>query len=449
MQSLVQKYLEQIYSSVLPDSSGWLADYIPELAVVNPEKFGICIATIDGTVYEVGDAEWPFTIQSVSKPFTYGMALADNGEQAVDAKIDVEPSGDAYNEISLERGTGRPLNPMINAGAILAASLVNGAEPEEQFERLRDFYSRFAGRELPLDYNVFTSEHDAGDRNRAIAYMLRTVGVLDQLPEDALDVYFRQCSVQVTARDLALMAATLANTGMQPLTGEQVLSPQLVRRVLSVMTTCGMYDAAGDWVSAVGLPAKSGVGGGILAVLPGQIGIAAYSPRIDRHSHSVRGVKACRALSDTFDLHFLNVTRGSRSIVRARYDLKRRTSTAARTPAQRGILAAHGDRVQFFELHGDLLFGGAEAVARGLADEAGSFDIVVIEIGGVDQISDVARRLLLDARGALAVEGKTGILVDPENRLVDEEDIDDSNAFTELADAVTWCEEELLKRYGT
>ncbi len=177
---------------------------------------------------------------------------------------------------------------MINAGAIAAVSLVPGSSPDERFALIQDYYSAFAGRRLDIDAEVYASEKTTGDRNRAIAYMLASFGVLDDDPDEVLDVYFRQCSLKVTATDLARMAATLARNGMNPLTGRRVTDAAVVRRTLSVMVTCGMYDAAGDWVSAVGMPAKSGVGGGILAVLPGQLGIGTYSPLLDARGNSVR-----------------------------------------------------------------------------------------------------------------------------------------------------------------
>lgn len=203
-----------------------------------------------------------------------------------------------------------PKNPMINAGAIAAVSLVPGRTADEKFDLIQEFYSGFAGRRLEIDHQVYASEKATGSRNRAIAYMLDSFGVLDGDPDDVLDVYFRQCSFKVTSTDLARMAATLARGGINPMTGRRVTDGAVVRRTLSVMVTCGMYDAAGDWVSAVGMPAKSGVGGGIVAVLPGQLGIGVYSPLLDAKGNSVRGVRVCRSLSEQLGLHFLTVAKG-------------------------------------------------------------------------------------------------------------------------------------------
>ena len=216
MRSLVLDYLDGVYRELSGDTSGSVADYIPELAVVDPDSFGICLATSDGYVYEAGDSRKRFAIQSVSKPFTYALALADRGLAAVAAKIDVEPSGEPFNEISLDPVTERPRNPMINAGAITAASLVAGRHADERFERLRAFYSRFAGRDLQLDEDMFASEDRTGNRNRAIGYMLRSFGILEEDPQTTLSVYFRQCSIEVDCRDLSLMAATLADSGVHP-----------------------------------------------------------------------------------------------------------------------------------------------------------------------------------------------------------------------------------------
>ena len=219
MRSLVTDYLDGVYRDLLGERSGSVADYIPELAVVDPESFAICLATCDGTVYEAGDSRKRFAIQSISKPFTYALALVDAGLEAVAERIDVEPSGEPFNEISLDPITERPRNPMINAGAITAASLVAGSTSVARFARIQDFYSRFAGRDLALDESMFASEDRTGHRNRAIGYMLRSFGILDEDPQLTLDVYFRQCSIEVDCRDLSLMAATLANNGVQPVIG--------------------------------------------------------------------------------------------------------------------------------------------------------------------------------------------------------------------------------------
>jgi len=452
MGNVVDEFITRVFDVVRGDHGGAVADYIPELAAVDPDRFGIAVATSDGHVYEVGDTAVPFTIQSISKPFTYALALADRGVDAVAEKIDVEPSGEPFNEISLDPDTERPRNPMINAGAITSASLVAGSNTDERFGRIRSLYSRCAGRQLPLDDAVYTSEAKTGHRNRAIGYMLRSFGVITDDPDEAVDLYFRQCSIEVTCRDLALMAATLANNGINPLTRDRVLDPALVERVLSVMTTCGMYDAAGEWVTEVGMPAKSGVGGGVLAVLPGQLGIAVYSPRLDRHGNSVRGVRACRELSRDLELHFLHVTRAARSSIRARYSVGSAPSRTRRTDAERAALDRIGDRGRIYELHGDLLFTGAETAVREIDGARDDLEAVVVDVRRVDEVSAVAQRMIEALRADLARHGCRTALVDPKGlfgHTTSSLTPDDPHGrvFADPDAATAWCEEVLLARH--
>lgn len=397
MADLVQRYLDQLVAEYAVVDDGELADYIPELTRVDTTGFGLTLSSSDGFLYESGDARTQFTIQSISKPFTYALALDVAGQEVVDAKIGVEPSGDAFNEISVDPHTKTPKNAMINAGAIAAVSLVPGAGPDERFAKIRDFYSACAGRPLELDEDVYRSEKATGDRNRAIAYMLSSFGVLDE-PDDVLDVYFRQCSLKVTSVDLARMAATLARGGINPQTGRRVTSTAVVRRTLSVMVTCGMYNWAGDWVSAVGMPAKSGVGGGIAAVLPGQLGIGVYSPRLDSRGNSVRGVLVCRALSERLGLHFLTVSRESRATIRAVYQAY--------------------DGVRVYEMHGDLMFAGAERVLRTVDRDSDDFAVAILDVTRVDTINDPARALLASMSETLNAAGKKGLVVDPDAAVI-------------------------------
>ena len=344
------------------DRAGAVADYIPELTRVDPDGYGLSLCMHDGHLYSHGDSAEQFTIQSISKALTYALVLTRLGPREVDAKIGVEPSGEAFNEISVD-GARRPKNPMINAGAIMSASLLlpqvrdadsatmDSESPEVRtvdavFDDLVSFYSACAGRRLHIDDAVYRSERRTGARNRAIAYMLDSFGVLDADPEAALDLYLRQCSLRVTTDDLAVIGCTLATGGVNPRTGRQIVSPEVAQRVLSVMTTCGMYDGAGDWVSSVGLPAKSGVGGGILAILPGQLGIGVYSPRLDAHGNSVRGIDTCRHLSTDLGLHMFNVTRESRVTMRATYDIGEFEVGADWTERERGYLRTCRDRVR-------------------------------------------------------------------------------------------------------
>ena len=256
------------YESV---KEGAVADYIPELAGVDPDRFGIALASVRGHVYSAGDDEVAFTIQSSSKPFVYALAVGELGSDVVERHVGLEPSGEPFNAISLDAITGRPDNPLINAGAIVTTSLIPGGDPAARFERIHRFVSACAGRTLGVDEAVFRSEHDTGDRNRALAFLARSTGVLGSDVEAATSLYFRQCSILVTGRDLSVMAATLANNGVNPITGETVMHEDVARTTLAVMAMCGMYNSSGEWMVRVGLPAKSGVGGGIVAVKPGPV----------------------------------------------------------------------------------------------------------------------------------------------------------------------------------
>jgi glutaminase len=361
--SPILAYLRRLHERFLPLRDGEVATYIPELARVDADAFGIVIATVDGAVYEVGDARARFTIQSMSKPLTYAAILESRGEAAVRRRIGVEPTGDAFNAITLEHAGGTPLNPMVNAGAIAAVGLLEGEGTEDRTARLVETYGAFCGRALRIDTAVYASERDTGHRNRAIAHLLRSTGALDGDPDDVVDTYFRQCSAEVDTRDLALVAATLANGGRHPLTGIQAASDATVRDVLSVMATCGMYDGAGEWLFEVGLPAKSGVSGGILAVLPGRLGIGVWSPRLDRHGNSVRGVAVCRAMAAELELHLV---RGQRDAgpIRTRTTVAGLPSKRHRSPAERERLQAEPAASMVLELQGELGFVAAERLAR-------------------------------------------------------------------------------------
>ncbi len=446
--SPIDAYLARLHQDWLPDRSGAVADYIPPLALADPDSFGITVTTTEGHSYEVGDSRERFTIQSMSKPFTYGLALADRGFDAVDAKVGVEPSGEAFNSISLAPGSGRPLNPMINAGAITSTSLVAGASAGEKEGRVVDFYGRFAGRPLEVDAEVYESERDTGHRNRAIGHMLRAFGVLEEDPDEALDLYFRQCSVSVDCRDLSLMAATLANGGVNPLTGDRVLARDHVDRVLSVMTTCGMYDSAGEWVVDVGMPAKSGVGGGVLAVLPGQLGIAVFSPPLDPHGNSVRGVEVCRQISTDLNLNLLHVARSSRSAVRRTYTVAEVPSRRRRPEAQSAALAAAGSRCMVQILHGDLVFAAMESVVRGIVERAAGIDVEVLDLTEVTELDLGAGRLLVGLGASMAAEGRALAIVPADADLLDGLPTEDLEIFPDLDRATEWCEERLLAAHG-
>ncbi len=274
-------------------------DFGPDAA-----RLALAAVTVDGEVHTVGDHEVAVPLHSVSKVFTYGQVLADLGPQEVLARVGVEPSGDPFNALRVDERTMRPFNPMVNAGALVTTSLVPGPDPDARFARILDTLRAFAGGdELTVDADTLEAELATADRNRGIAYLLRSAGLLQGDAEAVLTRYLKQCAVHVTTAQLALMAATLATGGRNPRTGAQVLPRRRVRDVLSVMHTCGMYDFAGEWAFEIGFPAKGGVGGLILAVIPGKMGIAVFSPPLDAYGNSVKGVQTCRELSTRLGLH--------------------------------------------------------------------------------------------------------------------------------------------------
>jgi len=405
--SPIHAYLADLHARHARNTSGALADYIPELTHADPEWFGICIATRDGVVYEMGDTAQPFTIQSVSKPFTYGLALADHGEAAVLAKIGVEPSGDAFNAISLRPQTGAPMNPLINAGAIAACGLVRGDGVDGRISRILEMFGRFAGRTLDVDERVYASESATGHRNRAIGWMLRTFGVLPDEPTPTLETYFRQCAIRVTCRDLAIMGATLANGGVNPVTGARALDAAYVDNVLSVMATCGMYDFSGEWLYQTGLPAKSGVGGGILAVQPARLGIGVFSPRLDEHGNSVRGIAVCRELAADLGLHIFDVSRRPAPVVRL--TTTRRTVASSRRRPQMAADYLHGvgNRLRLYQLQGALVFASVEPVIRELISRAETADAFIVNLRSVQSLDGAGARLLARTHATLASLGKS------------------------------------------
>ncbi|HEY9306947.1 MAG TPA: glutaminase A [Microbacterium sp.] len=297
--------LDEVLEDIRPLRDGAPAGYIPELAAADPERLALAVVGPRGRVRAVGDIGHEFTIQSISKPFVLALALADRGRDAVLRKVGAEPSGEPFNAISLEPGTGRPANPMVNAGAIATSALIPGDGVDDRTSRIAAGLSAFAGRSLWVDEQVYESESATGDRNRALAHLLRSHGILEGSVDVAVETYFRQCSLLVTVRDLAVMSATLAFGGVNPVTGERVVAEVVARDVLSIMTSCGMYDFSGEWLLRVGLPAKSGVSGGLLAVAPSQFGVAAFSPRLDAHGNSVRGIALLETLAERFGMHTL------------------------------------------------------------------------------------------------------------------------------------------------
>jgi glutaminase len=446
-------FLEHCLAKYGADNSGAMADYIPELNKANPAHFGIALATIDGHVYEAGDTEVEFTIQSISKAFVFGLALEIAGHELVETKIGVEPSGEAFNSIRLT-SDNRPFNAMVNAGAIACSGLIHSVEGSGAFERVLDALSRFAGRKLGVDEAVFESERTTGDRNRAIGYLLRNYSVVQGNVDEVLDVYFRQCSILVTARDLAVMAGTLANSGVNPVTNEKVISPYAVARTLSVMTSSGMYDYAGEWVYRVGIPAKSGVGGGIIASLPGQFGLGTFSPPLDSHGNSVRGLKVCEALSSHFHLHMLNRTVDVRTSIIADYDIKGISSRRMRQPHEQAILDEHYRAIRVIELVGALTFSNADFVSRQFA-AATRPDLLIIDLRRVPAVTQGAASLLSDMVRDLASVNVTVVFCGTEKSSPVWHTIaaaagpgSEARRFDLLDEGIEWAEDQLIYRHG-
>ena len=437
--------------------SGEVASYIPELATADPAWFGISMVTADGSVYEVGDTRREFTIQSISKPLTFALALETVGEEVVREHVDVEPSGEAFNSINLQPGTGRPLNPMVNAGAIATTSLVTPMGFEQPIDRILHEYSAFAGRHLEVDEQVFRSENETGHRNRAIAYLLRNAEVVDHEVEDVVETYFRQCSTLVTCRDLATIAATLASTGINPVTEERVLREDTVRNVLSVMASCGMYDSAGDWLYTVGLPAKSGVAGGIIAVLPGQLGIAVYSPPLDIHGNSVRGVKVCEDLSDELHLHVMSPARRPPPPVRTDRTCLESRSKRLRPPAELKILAERGRRAKVLELQGELSFAAGELITSSALNRAEHHDFTVLDFRAVRAIDLIGVPIFSHLVESCEQAGseiafsdidRHPLFADDLNQFREKEGLHPVRTFADLDLALEWCEQGLIEKYG-
>ncbi len=295
--------LNELHAKYRDNREGKIADYIPELALADPNWFAISVVTVDGQTFDVGNHQQLFSIQSVSKPFMFGLALEDHGRDEVLQKVGVEPTGEAFNAIVLDEVSNRPFNPLVNAGAIATADLIRGKDFADRIKRTLAMFGRYISREVYIDNAIFFSERTTGHRNRAISHLMLNFGMVSEQISDSLELYFQQCSILVNAHDLAVMGATLANAGINPVTKERALDRQYVKDVLSVMLTCGMYDYAGEWAYRVGLPAKSGVGGGICAVVPGRGGIGLFSPLLDARGNSVRGIKVCEELSNRFGLH--------------------------------------------------------------------------------------------------------------------------------------------------
>jgi glutaminase len=295
----IETALKTAYDKYRDLKEGANADYIPALAKVDPKIYGIALVTVDGKVYTAGDVKSEVSIQSISKVFTMARVMEEQGVDAIEANVGVDATGQVFNSIvAVEQYRGAEMNAMVNPGAIAVTGMVQGASRDEIWKKILGWYGDFAGRPLSVNQAVFESESASNERNQAIAMLMHAYGHIKKNPLQANDIYTEQCSVSVNAKDLATMAATLANGGRNPVTGKQVMKRANVPEVLAVMATAGLYDDSGKWLYKTGLPAKSGVGGGILAVSPGKFGIAVISPPLDKAGNSVRAQKAIADISN-------------------------------------------------------------------------------------------------------------------------------------------------------
>ena len=440
MRHPVQDYLNGLHESLSASNEGELAQYIPTLASADPDRLGIALATVTGRLYSVGDDEQEFTIQSVSKPFGYAAALMDRGRAEVDSRVALNPSGEAFNELSLEAESHRPDNAMINAGAIAVHQLLVGpqATGRERVERVVSLLSALAGRPLRIDEESYEAELATADRNLSLGHMLRSHGIIQDPAEQVVAGYIAQCSVLVTTRDLALMGACLAAGGVHPLSGERVIPPRVARQVLSVMSSSGMYDDAGQWLVDVGIPAKSGVAGGVLGALPGQVGIGVFSPRLDSHGSSLRGVQACRRMSEDLSLHIMEADALGGTVVRQ----VRREGCCIHVYLQ-GVIRFGGAEAVLTALAGlatgeprvqawtwdaaahpcgsPIAVVGAGAVheAAAAADEEGDIEAVVLNLERVDRVTPVGRQLIAEGVRRLEADGVEVRLQDPDGVLAE------------------------------
>ena len=298
----IEAALDAAYAKYKGLQEGANADYIPALAEVDPNVWGIALVTTDGKVYTKGDVTTEVSIQSISKVFTMAKVMEESGPMSIYDNMGVDATGQVFNAIEpIEMYKGHEMNAMVNAGAITATSMIQGASYDEIWNSILSYYEGFAGRDLKVLEDVYESEAATNQRNQALAELMYAYGRIEDNPERATDIYTRQCSVGVNAKDLAVMAATLANGGTNPVTGKVLMQDENVPEVLAVMATAGLYDDAGKWLFKTGLPAKSGVGGGILAVAPGLFGIAAVSPPLDAAGNSVRAQRAIADIVEALD----------------------------------------------------------------------------------------------------------------------------------------------------
>lgn len=355
--------IAKIYTASRERSDGKLPDYIPQLARVDPDQFAVSVCTIDGQMFSMGDATAEFCVQSCGKPITYCLALEEHGPEFVHRFVGREPSGRGYNELSLDPD-GRPHNPMINSGAIMACALIErGKELADRFDYVLGAWRQLTGgRKAGFSNSVYLSERRSADRNFALGYLMREHKAF---PDDThlietLEFYLQSCAIEADAEMMAVVAATLANAGVCPTSGQRVFRPDTVQNCLSLMSSCGMYDFSGEFAFTVGLPAKSGVSGAIIGVVPNLLGFCCWSPRLDEHGNSVRGIEFCRRLVETFNFHVYDNLTGMSDKLDPRLT---RGKEFADEVGQMTWAASFGD-----------LRGVRQLVARGVDPERGNFD---------------------------------------------------------------------------
>lgn len=420
--SPLHRYLSDLLENIRPMTAGTVNPVTATATQPDISKLAITLTTVNGFQYSSGDSDHRFAIQSIAKVFAYGLALDDLGSAELAKRIDVEPSGDPFNEISLQSGTGRPANPMINAGAIATVGQIKGRGGVDRLSRITgimDLAAEGSPGELEINRTVYHAENLNGHRNRALAWLLRSFEILDSDPEPVVQDYFLECSTDVTTENLSMMAATLANKGVNPVTGREVFSEETTRQVLGVMMTCGMYDAAGNWMIDVGLPAKSGVDGGIMVVVPGQLGIGVYSAPLDEHGNSVRGAAAIRRVTRDLGLHYADASPLGGSTLRAHYSLADASLGVVRSTELSRITSQFGDRCQILEVSGDLGFAETETMARTIVELDDDVSMVIIDFQGVDDFGRAAILMLASLTASWRNAGKDIIFIDWTETLVE------------------------------
>jgi glutaminase len=401
--SPIEDFLIDLHQRISDVGGGKVADYIPELGKADADTFGMALATVDGETYATGDADHLFTIQSVSKPFMYGYALQHYGRDYVLRHVGVEPTGEAFNSIVLDEVANRPFNPMVNAGAIAVAALMPGYTAQERIGTMLNLFSGLAGRRLEIDEQVFQSENASGHRNRAIAYMMLNSGMIERDPIEALDLYFQQCSITVSCRDLAMMAATLANDGINP--------------------------------------------------LPGQVGIGVYSPPLAAQGNSVRGIKVCQDISNEFELHAFNNRTNVRSVIRRVYRGDRVRSSRLRTAQERELLDVEGAKSAVIEVQGALFFGTTEQLLRRIAELSETARYIIVDFKRVHLADSSACKLILRLAHSMRA-GQTellfaeiandGPLAGISRELAKHETERLLRVFRDVDAGLEWCEDQLL-----